>query len=102
MGALVSFLVGSKAGRLLLVLVAALSLCAVMLGKAYQSGRNNVQRKALEVGARIEQERKKDDADLQNLSDYELCTRYLDARRVQNSEWKARDPCRDLRGLQRE
>lgn len=96
--ALFKVLFFSKTGRAL----AAFLLGAVFIASVYALGGSQarLQDKAedLEAALTIEQERTRDDATLQSLSDADLCNRYFrDAGRMPNPP-----ECRALRGLYRE
>ncbi len=93
MAAMLTFLVGSKAGR---VIGSALLICALASVIYHQIRRTAFEEAGqafLERTVKVEQERKRDDAFLQDLENYSLCREYFGDRGVSDNK------CRQLRRL---
>ena len=91
------YLAFTKTGRSL----AAFLLAAGLVTAVYAPGQGHAhlkgRAKALEASLEAEQERKRDNAALQRLSDYRLCLEYFSARSV-----SGREECKALRRVHRQ
>ncbi|KZL06753.1 hypothetical protein PsAD2_04266 [Pseudovibrio axinellae] len=86
MGAALSFLIGTKAGRAVGAVLLLLVLAAAAYHQIRQGAFTEAEHKALQGTVKAERERKQDDAYLQGLEDYNLCLEYLGNSRLQNTE----------------
>ncbi|KZL04529.1 hypothetical protein PsAD2_04612 [Pseudovibrio axinellae] len=93
MAAALSFLIGTKAGRVIAAAVLWLVFAAFAYHQIRQGAFEDAAQATLQETLEAERERKQDDAYLQGLEDYRLCLEYLRNSGMQNTE------CDQLRGV---
>ncbi|KZL21815.1 hypothetical protein PsAD2_00241 [Pseudovibrio axinellae] len=96
MGAALSFLIGTKAGRAVAAVLLLLVLAVIAYHQIKQGAFIEAEHEALQGTVNAERERTQDDAYLQGLEDYNLCLEYLRNSGMQHTE------CEQLRGVHKE
>lgn len=95
MASLLAFLTATKSGRLLAVFLCAVAFFASLYALGGMHARQKDRASQAEQALTFEQERTRDDAALQSLSDYRLCLEYVRrSRRMRDGH-----ACEALRGL---
>lgn len=86
MGAALSFLIKTKIWRALAAALFLLAIATVAYHQIRQEAFEDAEHDALRGSVKAEQQRKQDDAYLQGLEDYRLCSEYFSDSGLRNAE----------------